>query len=43
MELTGLSRTAAILELQYFRREITSGINFIGRVSAKVYVKRINK
>jgi hypothetical protein len=43
MELTELSRTAATLELQNFRREITSGINFIGRVSAKVYVKRINK
>ena len=40
MELTGLSRTAATLELQEFRRNITSGIDFIGRGSAKVYVKR---
>ena len=40
MELTGLSRTAATLELQEFRRDITSGIDFIGRGSAKVYVKR---
>ena len=43
MELTGLSRTAATLELQNFRRDMTSGIDFIGRGSAKVYVKRINK
>lgn len=40
MELTGLSRTAATLELQEFRRDTTSGIDFIGRGSAKVYVKR---
>lgn len=40
MEMTGLSRTAATLELQEFRRDITSGIDFIGRRSAKVYVKR---
>ena len=40
MELTGLSRTAATLELQEFRRDITSGSDFIGRGSAKVYVKR---
>ena len=40
MELTGLSRTAATLELQEFRRDVTSGIDFIGRGSAKVYVKR---
>ena len=40
MELTGQSRTAATLELQEFRRDITSGIDFIGRGSAKVYVKR---
>lgn len=40
MEMTGLSRTAATLELQEFRRDITSGIDFIGRGSAKVYVKR---
>ena len=41
MELTGLSRTAATLELQEFRRDTTSGIDFIGRGSAKVYVKRM--
>lgn len=41
MEMTGLSRTAATLELQEFRRDITSGIDFIGRGSAKVYVKRM--
>ena len=41
MELTGLARTAATLELQEFRQDMTSGIDFIGRGSAKVYVKRI--
>lgn len=41
MELTGLARTAATLELQEFRRDMTSGIDFIGRGSAKVYVKRV--
>lgn len=40
MEFTGLSRTAATLELQEFRRDLSSGIGFIGRGSAKVYVKR---
>lgn len=40
MELTGLSRTTATLELQAFRRDATSGIDFIGRGSAKVYVKK---
>ena len=40
MELTGLSRTAATLELQEFRRDKTSGIDFIGRGSSKVYVKK---
>ena len=40
MELTGLSRTTATLELQEFRKDTTSGIDFIGRGSAKVYVKR---
>ena len=40
MELTGLARTAATLELQEFRQDMTSGIDFIGRGSAKVYVKR---
>jgi predicted histone-like DNA-binding protein len=41
MELTKLSRTAATLELQEFRKDMTSGIDFIGQGSAKVYVKRI--
>ena len=41
MELTGLARTAATLKLQEFRRDMTSGIDFIGQGSAKVYVKRI--
>lgn len=40
MALTGLSRTTATLELQEFRRDATSGIDFIGRGSAKVYVKK---
>ena len=40
MELTGLSRTTATLELQEFRRDMNSGIDFIGRGRAKVYVKR---
>ena len=41
LELTGLSRTTATLELQEFRRDMNSGIDFIGRGSAKVYVKRV--
>jgi predicted histone-like DNA-binding protein len=41
MELTGLSRTTATLELQEFRRDASSGIGFVGRGSAKVYVKRV--
>ena len=40
MELTGLSRTTATLELQEFRRDLNSGIDFIGQGSAKVYVKK---
>lgn len=40
VELTGLSRTAATMELKEFRRDPTSGIDFIGRGSAKVYVKK---
>ena len=39
MELTGLSRTKAAMELKEFRQDLTSGITFIGRGSAKVYVK----
>ena len=41
MELSKLSRTAATLELQEFRKDMNSGIDFIGRGSAKVYVKRV--
>ena len=40
MELTGLSRTVATLELKEFRQDPKSGIDFIGRGSAKVYVKK---
>lgn len=40
MELTGLSRTTATLELKAFRQDPSSGITFIGRGSSKVYVKR---
>ena len=40
MALTGLSHTSAALELKEFRRDPTSGIDFIGRGSAKVYVKK---
>ena len=39
MELTGLSRTTATLELKAFRQDPTSGITFVGRGSNKVYVK----
>ncbi|MBQ8441991.1 MAG: DNA-binding protein [Bacteroides sp.] len=39
MELTGLSRTTATLELKAFRQDPTSGISFVGRGSNKVYVK----
>ena len=39
MELTGLSRTKATLELKEFRQNASTGITFIGRGSAKVYVK----
>ena len=39
MELTGLSRTKAAMELKEFRQDTSSGITFIGRGSAKVYVK----
>ena len=40
MELTGLSRTKATLELNEFRQDASSGISFVGRGSAKVYVKK---
>ncbi|MBR5540817.1 MAG: HU family DNA-binding protein [Bacteroides sp.] len=39
MELTGLSRTKATLELKEFRQDVSTGITFLGRGSAKVYVK----
>ena len=39
MELTGLSRTKATLELKEFRQDASTGITFIGQGSAKVYVK----
>ena len=39
MDLTGLSRTMAAMELKAFRQDASSGITFIGRGSAKVYVK----
>lgn len=40
MELTGLSRTTATLELKAFRQDPASGISFVGRGSQKVYVKK---
>ena len=40
MKLTGLSRTKATLELKEFRQDDSSGISYIGRGSAKVYVKK---
>jgi len=40
MELTGLSRTTATLELQEFRDDHSSGIDFIGRGKTKAYIKR---
>ena len=39
MNLTKLSRTKATLELKEFRQDASSGITYIGRGSAKVYVK----
>ena len=43
MELTGLSRTKAAMELKEFRQDLSSGITFIGRGSAKVYVKALEE
>ena len=40
MEMTGLSRTTATLELIEFRKDPESGITFIGRGSSKVYVRK---
>ena len=39
MNLTGLSRTKATLELKEFSEDASSGITTLGRGSAKVYVK----
>ena len=39
MELTGLSRTKATLELKEFRQDTSTGITFVGRRSTIVYVK----
>ena len=39
MNLTKLSRTKAAMELKGFGEDASSGITFIGRGSAKVYVK----
>ena len=39
MQLTGLSRTTATMELKAFRQDLASGITFVGRGSQKVYVK----
>lgn len=40
VELTGLSRTKATLELKEFRHDASTGIDTIGRRSTLVYVKR---
>ena len=40
VELTGLSRTSATLELKEFRENPESGITFSGRGTTKVYIKR---
>ena len=39
MQLTGLSRTTATMELKAFRQDPATGITFVGRGSQKVYVK----
>ena len=39
VELTGISRTKATLELKEFAEDASSGITTLGRGSAKVYVK----
>jgi len=39
MQLPGLSRTTATMELKAFRQDPASGITFVGRGSQKVYVK----
>lgn len=42
MELTGLRRTTATLELKELREDPTTGITTEGRGSGKVYVRRTN-
>ena len=39
MDMTKLSRTKAAMELKEFGEDVSSGITYIGRGSAKVYVK----
>ena len=39
MDMTKLSRTKAAMELKEFGEDISSGITYIGRGSAKVYVR----
>ena len=39
VELTGISRTKATLELKEFSEDASSGITTLGRGSAKVYIK----
>ena len=40
VQLTGLSRTKATLELKEFRRDASTGIDTIGRRSTLVYVRK---
>ena len=43
MELTGLSHTVAAKELREFEHDVASGITSIGRLSGKVYVRRMEE
>ena len=43
VEMTGLSRSVATKELIEFRRDVSSGISFIGSGNHKVYVKRTDE
>lgn len=40
LQLTGMARTSATIELQEFREDPMSGIGYIGRGSSKVYVRK---
>lgn len=40
LQLTGMARTSATIELQEFREDPKSGIGYIGKGSSKVYVKK---